>query len=471
VVSTPGMNGSRFTTELALTNKGLQDASLVLLYRDSAGNGSGQIQLQVPSGRQVIVADVIQALKSAGVALDDSKPCVGTLRIRISGLLNPSDLRALARTTTAHPKGRAGLSYSAIFKSRALTQLAFLNGLRQNALDRSTVALQNPGDQPVSLRLTVYSANPAQMPVVLPDQTLEPAEFRQFSGILQAAGFTEGYVKVERTGDAGVFYAYAVVHNQISSDGSFIPPHQVDTFPQNGKWTLPVVVESAQFHTEMIVANLSNQPRQVRLTYVAESIASSDRSVSATCFLKPGEQRIIPGAVRWLQEQTGTTWLPAGSSFAGALFAEDLQEEAGNLFLGARTASSSDTGEFGVFYTAVPQEDSAPAKTWICGLQQNEENRSNLALINTGDRDSQEITLKIQVREGTRQSVWVFQKTIKARQWIQLGSLLSEVRFNNAYLQIERVSGSNSFLSYAVINDGGLPGQRTGDGSFILALP
>jgi hypothetical protein len=471
VVSTPGLNGARFTTELTLTNKGLQAASLILSYRDSTGNGSGQTQLEVPAGQQIILADAIQALKNSGIPLDDSRPCVGTLRIQISGLLNPADLRALARTTTLTSKGKAGLAYPAIFKSQALTQPIFLNGLRQNGRDRSNVALQNPGSQSVSLRLTVFSANPSEMPVVLPTQILEPAEFRQFSGILQTAGFAEGYVKVEREGDAGLFYAYAVVNDQGSSDGSFIPPQLQGALSQSKKWTLPVIVESAQFRTELTLANLGNQDRQIRLTFVADSITAPEHTVSGICQLKPGEQKIIPEAVQWLREQSGTSGMPAGPTYAGAFFAEELQGTSGDFFLGARTASINESGRFGLFYTSTPQQDSAPVKTWICGLQQNAENRSNLALVNVGDKDDQEINLMIQVREGSGQSAWAFIKTVKAKEWIQLNSLLSEVRFNNAYLQIERISGSNSFLSYAVINDGGLPGQRTGDGSFIPALP
>ena len=35
--------------------------------------------------------------------------------------------------------------------------------------------------------------------------------------------------------------------------------------------------------------------------------------------------------------------------------------------------------------------------------------------------------------------------------------------------RIERVSGENPFLAYGVVNDGGAPGERSGDGAYLPA--
>ena len=37
------------------------------------------------------------------------------------------------------------------------------------------------------------------------------------------------------------------------------------------------------------------------------------------------------------------------------------------------------------------------------------------------------------------------------------------------YVRIRKVSGANPFLAYGVVNDGGSPGRRTGDGAYIPA--
>jgi hypothetical protein len=43
--------------------------------------------------------------------------------------------------------------------------------------------------------------------------------------------------------------------------------------------------------------------------------------------------------------------------------------------------------------------------------------------------------------------------------------------FRQGYARVVRVSGNNSFIAYAVINDGAAPGERTGDGAFIASSP
>ena len=35
------------------------------------------------------------------------------------------------------------------------------------------------------------------------------------------------------------------------------------------------------------------------------------------------------------------------------------------------------------------------------------------------------------------------------------------------YAQVRRTAGANPFITYAVINDGAGPGERTGDGAYI----
>lgn len=39
----------------------------------------------------------------------------------------------------------------------------------------------------------------------------------------------------------------------------------------------------------------------------------------------------------------------------------------------------------------------------------------------------------------------------------------------SGYALVTRTFGSNSFIAYAVVNDGGQPGQRSGDGAFVAA--
>ena len=61
--------------------------------------------------------------------------------------------------------------------------------------------------------------------------------------------------------------------------------------------------------------------------------------------------------------------------------------------------------------------------------------------------------------------------TLGARRWLQINSLLAQHApgVSQGYAQVKRTSGNNPFIAYAVINDGGQPGERSGDGAFVTS--
>jgi hypothetical protein len=56
---------------------------------------------------------------------------------------------------------------------------------------------------------------------------------------------------------------------------------------------------------------------------------------------------------------------------------------------------------------------------------------------------------------------------------IQINTVLSQYApgVTQGYAHVTRTSGTNPFITYAVINDGGLAGQRSGDGAFLSSAP
>ena len=107
------------------------------------------------------------------------------------------------------------------------------------------------------------------------------------------------------------------------------------------------------------------------------------------------------------------------------------------------------------------------------GLQQNEENRSNPALFNTGEVDGSDSVFHLEIYDGETGMLveTVVTRPIPARRWHQingvLGSYAPETR--QGYIHFLKVSGRNPFLAYAVVNDGGVPGQPSGDGAHFPA--
>jgi len=58
--------------------------------------------------------------------------------------------------------------------------------------------------------------------------------------------------------------------------------------------------------------------------------------------------------------------------------------------------------------------------------------------------------------------------TLAPGQWTQLLNPLADRSVRNGWATIARTTGSAPWVAYGVINDGGAPGQRTGDGAFFL---
>ena len=208
VLSSGGMNGSYFTSEMTLTNRGTGNATVNFTYTASLGSGSGTGMDTLGPGEQKIVPDAISYLRSLGVPIPSSGSQGGTLRVSFSGLTSSSDGSVTVRTTTAVPEGRAGLAYAGIPVSMALTGPSYICGLRQNETDRSNVAIQNVGtaeDGNIRLQLTVFSgAEGTPISKVLADQVLAPGGFAQINGILASNGLSNSAMAMcESSGSVG----------------------------------------------------------------------------------------------------------------------------------------------------------------------------------------------------------------------------------------------------------------------------
>jgi hypothetical protein len=97
--------------------------------------------------------------------------------------------------------------------------------------------------------------------VTLPDVTLPPGGFFQYSGVLETAGITNGYVRVERISGSAPYYAYGVINDQSNSDGSFVFPVVNTSLAGHIGQSLPVIVETPVFSSELTLTNFSSPAR------------------------------------------------------------------------------------------------------------------------------------------------------------------------------------------------------------------
>ncbi len=470
ILTSSGQNDSFFTSELTLTNRGNQPATLNYTYTAHRGGGSGAASERLAAGRQKIVPDAIEHLRTLGLPIPKSGNRIGTLRVAVSG---SSRVGVTARTTTPVPGGRAGLAYPGV--ATGFEEAVFLCGLRQNRQDRSNVAFQNLGTEgEITLRTTVYSGEAGTSSRVLEDVTLAPGGFHQYSGLLATAGFTQGYVKVERVKGTAPFYAYGVINDQANSDGSFVFPVTAGSLMGIRGQTLPVIVETGVFSSELMVTNFSKEAKTVTFRFRAEAIQTPDKTATAEWTLQPGQQVIVPDIVERMRRMGGSGIGPPGSTFGGALIATVAQGDMSGIAIGARTGSPGGGGRYGVFYNAAPYGAAFRQRARVDALQQNRENRSNLALVNTGEADGSPSVFQLDIFDGATgmRANTVTGIRVPARGWRQINGILARhaAGVTQGYVLVRKTSGSNPFLAYGVVNDGGAPGQRSGDGAYLPAM-
>jgi len=473
ILSAAGRRGSNFTSEMTLTNRGAAPAALTYTYTAHRGGGSGTATDLLAAGRQKIVPDAIEYLRGLGLPIPAGGNPIGTLAVEYSG---NSTVGVSVRTTTSVPRGRAGVAYPAVSAGDGIQEPVYLVGLRQTAQDRSNLALQNMGltaEGPIRLRVTLYSGDAADSsPTMLEEVTLKPGGFRQFDGVL--GSLTNGYARVEKTAGEAPFYAYGVINDQANSDGSFILPVRAASLAGTTGQTLPVILERGPFTSELTVTNFSDQAKTVSFAFVAEGVDAPDQKAEFSMRLEAGEQVITPNLVDAMRRQGVSGIGPAGG-LAGALFAWVEGEDMSGIVMGARTVSPAliAGGRYGVYYNSVPYGSAFSRAAWVEGLQQNQESRSNLALVNTGEVDDSESVFSIDIYDGDTGLLvrTITGRTVPARGWRQIDSILRHYAAgtDQGYVRVRKISGNNPFLAYGVINDGGSPGERSCDGAFLAA--
>ena len=58
-------------------------------------------------------------------------------------------------------------------------------------------------------------------------------------------------------------------------------------------------------------------------------------------------------------------------------------------------------------------------------------------------------------------------RTLAPGGWFQFTNLLAAAGVQNGWVLVRRIAGTAPWIAYGVINDGGAPGERTGDGAYV----
>ena len=478
VLTVPGKNDSFFSSEMTVTNRGTLPAAVSYLYTPAFGTGTGTVTDSIPVGKQVLVANVIDYLRQKGIAIPTTGSQGGTLRATFSGLSATSDVSVTVRTATpvpvSSPNGRAGLAYSGVPTVKFLDRLAFLPGLRQNTQDRTNVALENGGSVGsgnITLRATFYPSNGTGPVLPGVDRVIGPGGWAQLTLPEIAPNGVQGYVKVEKIAGTAPFWTYAVINDNLNSDGSYILP--IPEFPilcqlcKSGI-TLPVAIETAIYKTEVVLTNVEDADKNVQLQYVAKAITGG----STTVVIKvPARSQVhLPDFVQVLRNMGAVGVGPVGPAFQGAVFVTNPAGNTSGLAISGRVTSPGPEGYYGVYFQGAYNGYNATGSSWLSALRKDTENRANLAIVNTAEADESECTYSIETFDGeTGLKAGQSTATLKPREWMQINQVLNQISpsVKLGFSRVTRITGNNPFIAYVVVNDGANPGERSGDGAFV----
>jgi hypothetical protein len=470
VLSSTGLGGSDYSSELTLANRSAQEIAVEFTYTAAFGEGSGVASDVLRAGQQRILPDAIAYLRQLGVPIPEAGNQGGTLRVRFSGLSSPEEAAVLIRTTTAVPEGRAGLSYAGVPLESLLEGPAYLCGLRQNATDRSNLALQNagePGSGDITLRARVFSGDPkAPSSTDLPDIVIPPGGFYQINEVLRSNGLSlaSGYVRVERVNGLAPYYAYAVINNQLSSDGSFVAPVPEDS--QTSPYRLRVPLEPGFWPnssiSEWVLTNLSSSDMQLRLYSAAEPFLYGDPQSYTSAWLRPGEQRI-------LRSDRTFNLVPWGSPVV--IDSEVYYMGLSHLYVGVRVLGRERDLSYGFSYAGIPSQRESQKEAWLFGLQQNSEARTDLVLVSLVDEATPFDIELFDGETGLRAGI-VQNLDVGSRSSLHLDSLLATYApgVTQGYARVV-ATRAGPFVAHAIILDGAQAGERSGDGSVIYSSP
>ncbi len=242
VVDAFGVAGSHFTTELTLANDGLIATPVDLVYRPAPGFGSAAgapvVTVSLLAYQQSTIPDVIQYLRDHGVSIPDpvsGGPQAGTLTVTFRSLQSLDSPRtvAIARTSTPNPDaatgGTFGVSYPALPSGGGARTSAVIPGLTQDATVRSNLAVLHAGGGsggPIGLSVLLHDAATGAAVGVPLSVTLNAGDWFQWTRILEKAGAapgtTKAYAVVTRTSGDDTFFAYGVLNDAVTSDGSYL---------------------------------------------------------------------------------------------------------------------------------------------------------------------------------------------------------------------------------------------------------
>jgi hypothetical protein len=459
-LSLTGAEATRFETEIAVTSFGASTASAVLrLHPADGAPGVDLVSFALEPGR-VRLLSTNEDSEAARIVLPEGIDR-GTATLEVSTRDgSPPDVVADVRILAQRPgSGRGGVGFRARpAEEQRVGTTGDVAWLKEDVEDRTNLAVASVGPDPVTLRVSIVSADPERPGrVALPDVTLAPHGSHQWNRVLtgSGSGARSGWARIERLA-GGPWTAWATVNSNGTGDGSVVEAALAES-----DTLLPAIVGTDRYRTDVVLTNTTAASRTatLRLPSVSGGFALAlDLQVGA-------ESSRLVDPVAALRDALVIPPVP----YVGHAGIETA------FLAGARvtTVSSAPHSSFGV-YTPAARFTYADSML-VPGLRQGGRNRSNLAIVvkdlTAPSRfrvelfDGRTGTL-VRTIEGVAPDA-----TYGAPSRIQLESVLWGTGAPFGWARVVQTSGWSPYYVYAVVNDGAAAGLGSGDGTYLPGIP
>jgi hypothetical protein len=214
----------------------------------------------------------------------------------------------------------------------------------------------------------------------------------------------------------------------------------------------------------MALTNAGTTTATVTLLYTS---STGPGTGTATETLAAGRQLLVPDVLEYLRGK-GLA-IPRGGTQLGTLLATftNLSDE-NTAYLSARTTAATSApqpaGAAGLAYGSLDPVNGSSDTLRVFGLRENGDDRSNVAVYNSGDLP---VTVRVTVSSGDgsgASSVVDAAAVLPPWGWKQYNRVLAGAGYATGWVTVTRASASGVFGAYGVVND-----NLTNDGSFIPA--
>jgi len=458
--------GSRFVSDVRLTNTAAQSINYQLTYTPNGTDGTvtgKQTTLTVAAGDTKALNDIVKDWYGSGVLGEAPQGSLEIRPLNFAGKDTPVNISlatvAASRTYSVAPTGTFGQYIPALplvnFLSKASASKISLQQVSQSSATggfRTNLGFIEGSGQAVDFVATLL--DDAGHTVAERAYSLKPYESQQqrldqFFGI---SSITDGRVEVRVTSDTGHVSAYASVLDNTTTDPLLVFPADPAKIAAK-RFVVPGVAEFdtsfSNFHTDMRIYNGGTSPVDVTLAFTGASVPNKVKTIGA------GETLAVDNVLP-------TLWGITGGGAVIATTANDSQ-----LVVTARTFSrdKSNGGTFGQFIPGVTATDAVGNGERALQIVQLEESpafRTNLGLVEvTGNP----ITVELLAYTPDSKVAGKLTLPLGAGEYLPKNGIFKSFGFNNVYngrITARVISGTGRVAAYGSVID-----NRTTDPTYV----